>query len=151
MYRYMYYIYIHTLIQLMFTGGVWYPRRSRAGRDLQRHKGREERQGRQDHVCILYITLEYHIPVYICPLYSYLHYFYMHYFYTLTSIWYTYKYTIYTKLHMYRYGGMLEVFVEEMVQRTRLGKGHSFLDIGSGIGQVCTLVLLYCYNICILY
>jgi hypothetical protein len=34
------------------------------------------------------------------------------------------------------YGGVREHMVEELVQRTRLGREQVFLDIGSGIGQV---------------
>ena len=34
------------------------------------------------------------------------------------------------------YGGVLENFVEEMIERARLHKGSRFMDVGSGIGQV---------------
>lgn len=35
----------------------------------------------------------------------------------------------------------MEEFIEQqLVQRTRLGKDNTFIDIGSGIGQV-----IYCY------
>lgn len=38
------------------------------------------------------------------------------------------------------YGGMYEGFTEELVQRTCIGAGQSFVDIGSGIGQICLQV-----------
>jgi [histone H3]-lysine79 N-trimethyltransferase len=34
------------------------------------------------------------------------------------------------------YGGMTESFTERLIQRMRLMKNQTFLDIGSGIGQV---------------
>ena len=38
------------------------------------------------------------------------------------------------------YGGVKESLVELIVERTRLGRHSSFLDIGSGIGQTCIQV-----------
>lgn len=39
------------------------------------------------------------------------------------------------------YGGIKENLVEEVIQRGRLHKDSTFVDVGSGIGQVSTSIL----------